>query len=108
MIRRPPRSTLFPYTTLFRSVGNIRSVPDVWVNGARTVLAVVGGAAISVSTMFHILNVEIPTRCLLVYPNQLISRVDAENSSSSFRVEPRPQLRDEATRHCASHGYRAG
>src|SRR5256885_12307295 len=24
MIRRPPRSTLFPYTTLFRSVGSIR------------------------------------------------------------------------------------
>src|ERR1039458_9712500 len=26
MIRRPPRSTLFPYTTLFRSKGN----PDGW------------------------------------------------------------------------------
>src|SRR3989442_5635960 len=26
MIRRPPRSTLFPYTTLFRSVGELR--PD--------------------------------------------------------------------------------
>src|SRR3712207_6960550 len=24
MIRRPPRSTLFPYTTLFRSVGGLR------------------------------------------------------------------------------------
>src|SRR5256885_6964647 len=24
MIRRPPRSTLFPYTTLFRSVGVVR------------------------------------------------------------------------------------
>src|SRR2546427_4969802 len=24
MIRRPPRSTLFPYTTLFRSVPNLR------------------------------------------------------------------------------------
>ena len=24
MIRRPPRSTLFPYTTLFRSVAEIR------------------------------------------------------------------------------------
>src|SRR2546430_12486354 len=24
MIRRPPRSTLFPYTTLFRSIGAIR------------------------------------------------------------------------------------
>src|SRR5438309_6407169 len=23
MIRRPPRSTLFPYTTLFRSMGNV-------------------------------------------------------------------------------------
>src|SRR5260221_11273677 len=26
MIRRPPRSTLFPYTTLFRSIGWRRSV----------------------------------------------------------------------------------
>src|SRR2546427_11224364 len=26
MIRRPPRSTLFPYTTLFRSVGAARSL----------------------------------------------------------------------------------
>src|SRR3712207_7792310 len=29
MIRRPPRSTLFPYTTLFRSGGvDVRRVPD--------------------------------------------------------------------------------
>src|SRR2546430_7118287 len=28
MIRRPPRSTLFPYTTLFRSVGRRRTVPN--------------------------------------------------------------------------------
>src|SRR5256885_16894716 len=27
MIRRPPRSTLFPYTTLFRSVGGFASQP---------------------------------------------------------------------------------
>src|SRR2546427_3527699 len=26
MIRRPPRSTLFPYTTLFRSSGNSRRI----------------------------------------------------------------------------------
>src|SRR3712207_8864832 len=33
MIRRPPRSTLFPYTTLFRSVTVVESarVPDVAV-----------------------------------------------------------------------------
>src|SRR2546427_3301317 len=28
MIRRPPRSTLFPYTTLFRSVRRADDVPD--------------------------------------------------------------------------------
>src|SRR5438477_7492817 len=27
MIRRPPRSTLFPYTTLFRSSARVRHVP---------------------------------------------------------------------------------
>src|SRR5437660_5640482 len=27
MIRRPPRSTLFPYTTLFRSSGQTRALP---------------------------------------------------------------------------------
>src|SRR3712207_7180567 len=26
MIRRPPRSTLFPYTTLFRSIANLKSM----------------------------------------------------------------------------------
>src|SRR2546425_12333809 len=49
MIRRPPRSTLFPYTTLFRSYDVIGRIPgstfpdewvirgnhhDAWVNGA--------------------------------------------------------------------------
>src|SRR3712207_8489223 len=29
MIRRPPRSTLFPYTTLFRSEGAPRRVPPL-------------------------------------------------------------------------------
>src|SRR3712207_7980728 len=31
MIRRPPRSTLFPYTTLFRSRGEI---PEAFLQGA--------------------------------------------------------------------------
>src|SRR3712207_7858493 len=32
MIRRPPRSTLFPYTTLFRSAMQISDLAD-WVRG---------------------------------------------------------------------------
>src|ERR1019366_5861208 len=34
MIRRPPRSTLFPYTTLFRSVGGRLSGARGWGGGA--------------------------------------------------------------------------
>src|SRR2546430_13252027 len=37
MIRRPPRSTLFPYTTLFRSVSDVKV-------GARVAYAAVQGA----------------------------------------------------------------
>src|SRR2546425_6292864 len=36
MIRRPPRSTLFPYTTLFRSLqGDVAVEPDMRQTGAR-------------------------------------------------------------------------
>src|SRR3712207_8233805 len=35
MIRRPPRSTLFPYTTLFRSVSQ---VGDLWLLGDHRIL----------------------------------------------------------------------
>src|SRR2546425_13281387 len=41
MIRRPPRSTLFPYTTLFRSVNTV-------VNGIPIVQARSSGAGIAV------------------------------------------------------------
>src|SRR5438874_8572486 len=30
MLRRPPRSTLFPYTTLFRSRDSVPTSPAVW------------------------------------------------------------------------------
>src|SRR2546422_6790717 len=42
MIRRPPRSTLFPYTTLFRSLGLFRLVGlRVGRNGGRCLVAAV-------------------------------------------------------------------
>src|SRR3712207_8068402 len=45
MIRRPPRSTLFPYTTLFRSLD------DTAVNLASGTLVVSGTAAANVATV---------------------------------------------------------
>src|ERR1041384_753256 len=49
MIRRPPRSTLFPYTTLFRSHGGERAaqLPDDLSNrprGGRAVILAIGPA----------------------------------------------------------------
>src|SRR5690242_21225908 len=38
MIRRPPRSTLFPYTTLFRSHRG-RTLPDETLNYVRSIAA---------------------------------------------------------------------
>src|SRR3712207_4222900 len=37
MIRRPPRSTLFPYTTLFRSVWNRNYVDHIQITGAEDI-----------------------------------------------------------------------
>src|SRR5258705_11749097 len=38
MIRRPPRSTLFPYTTLFRSVSDHPGVTTVWLGSGGLLL----------------------------------------------------------------------
>src|SRR5262245_65342152 len=36
MLRRPPRSTLFPYTTLFRSRSSSPGQPTTWPSTGRT------------------------------------------------------------------------
>src|SRR2546422_8514019 len=55
MIRRPPRSTLFPYTTLFRSAVGVggacgwyrsAALDNVWQRGVIAVLAAVGAILI--------------------------------------------------------------
>src|SRR3989475_4539378 len=42
MIRRPPRSTLFPYTTLFRSEAHIIGRPGTGVAAKDLILALIG------------------------------------------------------------------
>src|SRR3712207_5143103 len=57
MIRRPPRSTLFPYTTLFRSL----SVVDRWGNVVAYTLTIeqTGGSGITVPGRGFLLNNEL-------------------------------------------------
>src|SRR3712207_8277935 len=55
MIRRPPRSTLFPYTTLFRSRGGaLPGRPEVTEEAPMTWLAEVFGIARPVIGMIHL------------------------------------------------------
>src|SRR2546430_17730089 len=55
MIRRPPRSTLFPYTTLFRSVvrGQIDPLGRGYVVSAELVSAADGAALVSLRSEEH-------------------------------------------------------
>src|SRR5690348_18178355 len=45
MTRRPPRSTLFPYTTLFRSGGNMEADAARWIreNSRKPVVGFIAG-----------------------------------------------------------------
>src|SRR3712207_9457140 len=44
MIRRPPRSTLFPYTTLFRSVAGIFRIIGIFLDSSYWGWKLLGGA----------------------------------------------------------------
>src|SRR3712207_4765848 len=47
MIRRPPRSTLFPYTTLFRSTGSAGAVAEAVRRGCQVVVACPPGSLVA-------------------------------------------------------------
>src|SRR3712207_7999491 len=54
MIRRPPRSTLFPYTTLFRSVNHLHEVARALrAHPLATGAAVVGLGSDALQHVFH-------------------------------------------------------
>src|SRR3712207_7129497 len=55
MIRRPPRSTLFPYTTLFRSLFLVLAALVLLVLAGRTTWALTGG--LSQAPMLELLDV---------------------------------------------------
>src|SRR2546430_5253278 len=68
MIRRPPRSTLFPYTTLFRSVVPRRLVQ---LDGGRPALAAVCAA---------------DRKCLTVRIDRKSTRLNSSHSQISYAV----------------------
>src|SRR2546425_11202987 len=85
MIRRPPRSTLFPYTTLFRS-GKARDVEEVEPRSDHRVVAVV-----DLRHVHHALGRDL--ECALVHPIErriLLSRVPDRFGSGELRTVRQP------------------
>src|SRR3712207_7233727 len=70
MIRRPPRSTLFPYTTLFRSSAREKSA-EMAIDGG------VPGEAHVRPAHFHTVGARILVQAGSVLHNRVLARVDA-------------------------------
>src|SRR3712207_8438001 len=81
MIRRPPRSTLFPYTTLFRS--DVRfGFRQLFKKPAFTILAIVS-VALGVganSAIFSLLNT------ILLRPDRKSTRLNSSHANISYAV----------------------
>src|SRR2546427_7416321 len=77
MIRRPPRSTLFPYTTLFRSQGRRRSRRDMFGGPLLDVLHQLGGRGS---------GAEQPADPLLLQRDRKSTRLNSSHSQISYAV----------------------
>src|SRR2546422_9452505 len=89
MIRRPPRSTLFPYTTLFRShIVAIQDMGDAGLTSSSAEMAAKGGVGVELDlslvptrepgmTPYEILLSESQERMLVVAQPDRIAQVQA-------------------------------
>src|SRR2546430_13257773 len=84
MIRRPPRSTLFPYTTLFRSWGN-------GILELTTFLAIIAGAVVGPRSEEH--TSELQSQSNLVCRLLLEKKKKAKGVTTHCRHKPRPTYR---------------
>src|SRR5258708_24875755 len=85
MIRRPPRSTLFPYTTLFRSVRRLkRRIPGVPWLAAWVTLAVVLALAFPVAFLAQAASRSEEHTSELQSPDHLVCRLLLEKKKKAM------------------------
>src|SRR5688572_31724691 len=85
MIRRPPRSTLFPYTTLFRSQAfDVGRIDDRWF----LAMEHVEGTTVSALTKAcrERLQQPIPHRHVLLITDRKSTRLNSSHSQISYAV----------------------
>src|SRR3712207_7790710 len=84
MIRRPPRSTLFPYTTLFRSAIE-RDVPTLGICRGMEVLNVVYGGSIE-QHLPDVLGHEEHRHTPGTYADRKSTRLNSSHANISYAV----------------------
>src|SRR3712207_7575396 len=91
MIRRPPRSTLFPYTTLFRSFDQqMQQLHQEWLNtGRRTIILVDGLDHISREQAPHhslLRDLPVPERVPDGVVDRKSTRLNSSHANISYAV----------------------
>src|SRR5689334_24309301 len=95
MIRRPPRSTLFPYTTLFRSTELLpftlddfqRRACEALSNGHGVLVCAPTGAGKTVVGEFAVhLALASGGKCFYTTPDRKSTRLNSSHSSISYAV----------------------
>src|SRR6202521_5177494 len=82
MIRRPPRSTLFPYTTLFRSLVLIAALAFVLQHGLNSVRIILNRSEEHTSELQSPQNLV----CRLLLENKIVARCSTGDWKSSVRI----------------------
>src|SRR2546427_8107439 len=82
MIRRPPRSTLFPYTTLFRSVRKGGRAHTYW----RLVRSVRRGRKVVQETAAHLGELDGEGRVRARHQDRKSTRLNSSHSQISYAV----------------------
>src|SRR3712207_8645427 len=84
MIRRPPRSTLFPYTTLFRSAMSMTPPPNRQPpNQGVIILLYIAGVALVVTAIIIVLR---GTGVLPKIPDRKSTRLNSSHANISYAV----------------------
>src|SRR2546426_7351776 len=88
MIRRPPRSTLFPYTTLFRSAMQERLAKVQAEVATKTVHASAGGGMVTVvaNGAMEIVSVKIDPEVLKASEDRKSTRLNSSHLVISYAV----------------------
>src|SRR3712207_8064290 len=84
MIRRPPRSTLFPYTTLFRSLVRVQNIQAIYLP-APSAIAATGWRMLADGSLLYDLGITL-LRIFAGFLDRKSTRLNSSHANISYAV----------------------